>query len=640
MMNGYVFLFPVTIMFSTMGGFAQDLHLESPDRRIRVVISNDHGQLLYRVLVEGNTVIAPSYLGMLIEGDGDKATLEIKEKNIRAIDNAWSPVWGKRSQVRNRYNELDVTAAVESSSRRRMRIVFRAYDEGVAFRYVLGSEDRTPRQLTVLEELSTVNLPRANSQVWSYVPENRPKGPERIADINGARRYPLVLKDPGGHWLTLTEAALEDLDYFDVTFRQGEPGARIRIDRCHVTTPFATPWRVMMISKNPNTFVDSNLLVNLSPPPEGDFSWVKPGISLWDWRVWGHQAKDGFTYEPGINSWRRFIDFATEHDISYLLVDANWYGPEHSTLSDPFQGGKAAQVKQALDYGKEKGVGLILYLNDKASVNFNIEDIAKAYSDWGAVGIKYGFMRGRNQEKVQKTERIVRACAKNRLLINFHDGPIPPTGHERTWPHWITREYVHAQSDAKRTHSPGDFVHMAYVNSIAGPLDGNHGMFDHNNAVAQRPKVFKELYSTIVAEAARTLILYSGLTVIPDSPDSYKEHPELFKFIVAQKQPWKQSRTLAGEFGQWVTTMRQAQDNTYLIATATDESSRTAKIPLTFLESGKTYRATIFQDAKEAHYKTNRTAYSLKHRNVTAQDNIEAYLAPGGGHCVIITEKQ
>lgn len=623
-------------MLALINASAKELKLESPDGRLGVTVSNDRGALTFSVTAAGKKVVDPSSLGMLLEGDEDQI-LTVEGHSIRSVDEVWTPVWGKRSQVRNRFNELDLTVTFEGQPERQMGMVFRAYDGGIAFRYIIGLGDQTAKEVIIIKDLSTLNLPQAGAQIWSYAKEKRPVGPENLSDVAGIRYYPLVVKNPGKVWLSIAEADLHDFDNFDLLFSKGDPVARFHIDQCKVQTPFTTPWRVMMISDTPNSFLDSDLLVNLSTPPEGDFSWVKPGVSFWDWRAWGHQTIDGFTYGLNIESWKRFIDFAAESDIPYLLLDANWYGPEHSTLSDPFKGGKAAQVKQALDYGKEKGVGLILYLNDKASVNFSIEEIAKAYSEWGAVGIKYGFMKGANQEKVRKTERVVKACADNRLLINFHDGPIPPTGHERTWPNWITREYVHAQSDAMRTHSPGDFVNMAYLNPIAGPIDGNHGMFDHANSVAQRPRMFAEVYSTIVAEAARTLIMYTGLTVIPDSADSYKQHPDLFSFILAQKQPWKQSQTLAGEFGKWITTMRQARDGTFLVATAADESSRTVKIPLDFLEPGRVYTATIFQDAKDAHFKTNREAYTSERRKVTSADSIEAHLAPGGGHCVIIT---
>jgi alpha-glucosidase len=635
-----IILFLATMVLVSIGYAAEDLTCTSPDGRIGVSISTDNGLLTYRVMAGGNPVIAPSRLGMLLAAEDQKTPLTILETNKNSFDDVWTPICGKRDKVRNQYNELKLAVNVAGSVQRRMDIIFRAYDEGIAFRYVLGSEDKTPQSLTVIDDLSTLNFQNTAADIWSYRSEKRPLGPESITRIAGFRHYPLVMKATKSQWLVVTEAALHDFDNFDLEFKEGQTVANVHIDPCTVTTPFYTPWRVVMISRTPETFRDSDLLVNLSPPPTADYSWVKPGISLWDWRAWGDTTADGFTYGLEINSWRRFIDFAASNAIPYLLLDANWYGPEHSTLSDPFKGGKAAQVKDALEYGKQKGVGLLLYLNDKASVNFSIEEIAKAYADWGAVGIKYGFMKGKDQEKVRKTERVVKACSDNHLLVNFHDGPIPPTGHERTWPNWNTREYVHAQSDAKRTHSPSDFVLLAYINNIAGPVDGNHGMFDHDHSVAERPRMFQELYSTIVAEAARTLILYSGLTVIPDSPDSYREHPELFTFISSQKQPWKQSVTIAGEFGKWISTMRQAANGTYLIATATDESARTVQIPLDFMEPGKTYHATIFKDAADAHYVTNRNVYKIEQRDVSYGDDLKAFLAPGGGHCIIITSAE
>lgn len=608
--------------------------LRSPNEKLALRVDLAEGTLNYALSWQGQPVIAPSGLGIEIE-QSDNAPWKIKSVNRRTIDERWKPVVGKRSTVENRCNEMTVSLARPSKTMPQMDVVFRAYDGGVAFRYVLKGTEGKP--LVVAKDLSELNF-TSDLQAWSYAGERRPLGPEKISAIKGKRKYPVVMKGDGGYWLVVTEAALSGVDNFDLSFSGGKTAARVHMDASRVELPATQPWRVIMLSDNPAAFVDSDMLVNLSPEPTGDFSWVKPGVALWDWRAWGHQAKDGFRYGLEIESWKRFIDFAEEMEIPYLLLDANWYGPEHSDLSDPFKGGKAAQVREALDYGRENGVGLILYLNDKASVNFDIEQIAKAYADWGAVGIKYGFMKGGNQQKVLKTERIVKACAQNKLLVNFHDGPIPPTGHERTWPNWNTREYIHAQSDAKQTHLPSDFILMAYLNTIAGPVDGNHGMFDHEKSMAERPRMFAELYSTIVAEAARTLILYSGLTVVPDSPDSYREHLELFRFIAAQKQPWRQSRTLSGEFGQWITTMRQTRDGVFLVASATDENARTIEIPLDFLGSGS-YDAVVYEDAPDAHYKTNRDAFKIRHKTVVATDVIQANLAPGGGLCMIIREK-
>ena len=629
----------IGLLFVTLSTQAKDEFVASPNKKVGVRFKVTPQDFYYTLFWDKHPITKPSSIKIKLKTDSiyppDWGLTDVKRKTVHTV---WTPIVGKRSSVTNSYNEISFLFSRPSSIIKEKKIVFRVYDEGIAFRHIMGPNEK--KQITLVEEASYFTF-IDGLNIWNYDGEKRPQGPESLLSIKGTRRYPIVMKcEDDYYWLAITEAALSDVGPMQLEFSKNSYGyIATKIPESTVTTPSYLPWRVIMVSKNPADFIDSDMLVNLSPPPKGDFSWVKPGVSFWDWRAWGYKAKDGFTYDLEINSWKRFIDFAAETKIPYLLLDANWYGDEHSNLSDPFKGGKAAQVRKALDYAKTKNVGLILYLNDKASVNFSVEEIIKAYASWGAAGIKYGFMRGKGQEKVRKTERIVKACAENHLLVDFHDGPIPPTGHERTWPNWITREYLHAQSDAKYAHTPSDFVLMAYLNTIAGPLDGNHGLFAHKNAT-DRPRIFQEVPSTIVAEAARTLILYSGLTVIPDAADAYREHLDLFGFISAQKQPWKQSKTIGGKFGKWILTMRQARDNTYLIAAANDHSERIIKIPFTFLKKGVRYNAQIFTDAEDATLEKNRDKYLVKEKLISSEDTLAIRLSAGGGCCIILRERK
>jgi alpha-glucosidase len=391
-----------------------------------------------------------------------------------------------------------------------------------------------------------------------------------------------------------------------------------------------------MIGDSPGALVDSNILENVNEPCDAEkFSWVRPGVCFWDWRAWGHVAGD-FTWQLGLESWKRFVDLASETGVPYLLLDANWYGQEFNTKSDPLKGGKVLDVHKLVAYAKEKNVAIIVYLNDAITKNFDVEEVLSAYNRWGIKGIKYGFMRG---DKLTKTQRVIELCAKYKLLCNFHDGPLPPTGDYVAWPCCVTREYCHAQSDAKKAFVPKTFTTTVFVNNLCGPIDMDNGMFDLNNSKKQRPKVFAEVPSTIVAEAARTLIVFSGLVVVPDSADSYRRHLDLFRFISAQKMPWKQSVTLAGEIGKYIVTAREAADGTWLLAAATNEEGRKLDIPLKFLGEGK-YSAAIFEDAPDAHYKTNREAYGKRSRDVSGSDTVEAKLAPGGGFCAIFKKAQ
>ena len=375
---------------------------------------------------------------------------------------------------------------------------------------------------------------------------------------------------------------------------------------------------------------DSHLLELLNPDPDSryDFSWVKPGLAVWDWRING-AVWDGFTYGMSYPSWVRMVDFAAEQGFKYLVLDANWYGPEFESDSDPVKGEKAQDVQRLLKYGKEKGVGIWLYLNDVGGRKYPIEKTLKQYGDWGAAGVKYGFMSGTQEEKNRWTKKITELCAQNHLLVDFHDGPVHPYGQMRTWPNAVTREYCHAQLDGHHVFEPKTFVTTVFVNMVAGPIDMNNGMFDLRQGHTTRVDESQPVPSTLVSEAARTLIAFSGVTILPDIPEYYRKYPALLNFLSAQKMPWKESRTLAGEIGEYIVMMRETED-AYLVGAATNESGRTIDLPLSFLEKGK-YTVEVIEDGDDAHYLTNRESLKVTTRQLTNNDKLTLKLAPGGG---------
>ena len=393
-----------------------------------------------------------------------------------------------------------------------------------------------------------------------------------------------------------------------------------------------------MSGKTPGALVDSHLLelLNSDPAPEMDFSWVKPGVAVWDWRIDG-AVWDGFTYSMSYPSWVKMVDFAAAQGFKHLVLDANWYGPEFEKDSDPVKGDKAKDVQRLLAYGKEKGVGIWLYLNDVGGRRFPIEETLKQYGDWGAAGVKYGFMQGSPEEKNIWTQKITRLCAENHLLVDFHDGPVHPYGQMRTWPNALTREFCHAQLDAHRVFTPSTFCTTTFVNMVAGPIDMNNGMFDLRQGKTTRVDENQPVPSTLVSEASRTLIVFSGATILPDIPEYYKKYPALLDFISAQKMPWKESRTLAGEIGEYIVMMRQT-DEAFLVGAATNESGRTIGLPLEFLGEG-TYEARIVEDGDDAHYLTNRETWKVSEKTVTRKDLLKLKLAPGGGACLTFRKR-
>ena len=581
---------------------AEPAAVKSPDGKLALAFACENGRVTYSLQADGKSLIQASPVGF--EGG---ALADVKRRSVDAV---WKPVWGKRAAVPERFNEvtLDLTS---------YRLVARAYDDGVAFR-CLGGAGAERTQFAFAGDFTA----------WFYNGENHNLGPEKLSESDGDRLPPMTVKAAEDAYLAVLEADLGNGDPLALKTRKGETVFS-------VASKPSEAWRVLLFGRTPGAMVDSHLIELLNPPPaEGmDFSWVRPGVAVWDWRINGAQV-EGFTYEMSYPSWVRMVDFAAENKIRYLVLDADWYGKEFNPGSDPMKGGYAGDAKKLIAYAKQKGVGIWLYLNDVAGRAYPIDQTLKAYGEWGAAGIKYGFMKGSPQEKNERTRMITELCAKNRLLCDFHDGPVHPYGQMRTWPNAVTRELCHSQLDAHRVFQPKTFVTTVFVNMLAGPLDMNNGLADLTQA--HRVDQAQAVPSTLAGEAARTLITFSGATVIPDIPENYRKHPELLRFIAAQQQPWRESRTLSGVIGEHIVMARQAADGAWLVGAATNEDPRELDIPLDFLGAGR-YEALVMEDGEDSDYRTHKESYKAATRTVTGADKIRVKLAPGGGACVLLT---
>lgn len=251
-------------------------------------------------------------------------------------------------------------------------------------------------------------------------------------------------------------------------------------------------------------------------------------------------------------------------------------------------------------------------------------------------GIKYGFMGN----DVDFTREAIRKSAQSKLLIDFHDGPVPFTGVRRTYPNAITREYCHAQQDSRRAFTPESFIKMALINAITGPLDMNNGNFDLtgiNKGLREKgPRETNTYFSTVASEAARTLIIFSGLVCIPDAPEAYAAKEDLFEFI--QKLPvgkWDESRILHSKIDEYLTTARR-HEKEWFIGSVYNQQGGELDIKLDFLEEGQEYDVTFYEDTPETHCNTNPESYRIRKEKVKKDDVIKAVMAPGGGHCMWI----
>lgn len=612
--------------------------VDSPDKKLSLAVGQDTtGGWTYKLVFDGTEVLGVSRLGFnLAEGRNVLAAgWSVEKVTRRKVDDIWKPLWGKRETVIDRYHELQMLLADDKNRGNKLLLSVRAYDDGVAFRYEVP-EDATLNG-EVLSERTSYNF-AGNYTAWFYNGENHNIGPESLMASEGTRKPVMTVKATPSLYMAIHEACLDEGEPLRLDARKGETEFTVASKPRSLHPGYRSAWRTILCGTTPGTLVDSHLLELLNPESEGDFSWVKPGMALWDWRINGARWKD-FTYSMSYPSWVKMVDFAAEQGFRYLVLDANWYGPEFHENSDPTKGDKARDVQRLIAYGKQKGVGIWLYLNDVGGRAYPLEETLAQYGRWGAAGVKYGFMKGTMEEKNLRTRMITELCAKNRLLVDYHDNPVHPYGQSRTWPNAVTREYCHAQLDGYHVFVPATFVTSVFVNMLAGPLDMNNGMFELHQGKTTRVDNNQEVPSTLTSEAARTLITYSGVTILPDIPEYYKKYPSLLRFLSAQKMPWKESRTLSGEIGEYIVMMRRATDGTYLVGAATNEEERVVEVPLTFLDKGE-FQVEISEDGRDAHYQTQRESMHTYTRMVTRDDTLCLRLAPGGGACLLLTPLQ
>ncbi len=605
-----------------------DLTLSAPNGNIEVHLVEDKGTLTYSIHKNGKATISSTMLSILPGKKVAITTSTIKEK-----EKTWRPVWGQFSEITDHYNELQLSLDYEGVP---ATLFVRAYDGGFAFRFQI---DNVPENV---EPSFLIEYGLADEDML-YMPagESMPKGPIVFGDLAQMDsipyhwQVPLVVETGQGQFMSLLESDLVSSPGFTViNFDYDQERKKIKANNAFTSKEkkLITPWRLILLVENIGDLLTNTIPLNVAAPLAlEDPSWIKPGKTVWDWRVHGYTTADGFTYGIDTESYLRFIDFASENGIEYFLIDDAWYtdvSEGHIEMSDKLD------LKKVMQYAQEKGVSILLYY-DRREGNFGDEALFPYYQKLGAKGIKYGFM-GSN---VSFSRDAIQMSAESRLLIDFHDSPVPFTGVTRTYPNAITREYCHAQQDSRRAFTPQGFIRMALINALQGPLDMNNGCFDITGINAgereKGPKA-QNLYTTVTAEAARTLIIFSGLVCIPDAPEAYIEKSDLFEFI--KEMPvgkWDETKILHAKMDAFITTARR-HGETWFIGSVYNEPGGTLPITLDFLEAGREYDITYYEDTPETHFKTNPEAYQVRKGRVKKGDMVNAKIAPGGGHCMWI----
>jgi alpha-glucosidase len=606
----------------------------------------------YRVAYRGAPILVDSPLGLdFLGARALDREFEIVGTDRQSHDSTWENAFGTKRQVRDHYNELTVSLRERQAPGRRVDLVFRAYDEGVAFRYFLPKQEALEK-FTLASENTGFYFARA---AFAYALNlgrfnTNNEGEYRRISLNEIKpasiiNLPLLVEVPGGPWVALLEADLTD---YAGMYAGGDPvvaNALIsklsplpsRMDQVVVgTTPKATPWRVLLVSPRPGGLIESNyLILNLSVPCAlADASWIKPGKAAWDW--WSGSFAHDVNFKPGMNTatMKHYVDFAAAHRLEYMLVDAGWY-PEKD-YTHPVSILKylpEVNVPEIIAHAKQKGVKVILWVFWGA-LDKQMDEALALYAKWGASGIKVDFMDRDDQEMVNFYERCVRKAAEHHMIVDFH-GAYKPTGLRRTYPNLLTREGVMGLEYSKWSDrvTPEYDVTIPFTRMLAGPMDFTPGAF-RNAARGQFKAQDIEPMSqgTRAHQLAMYVVFESPLVMVSDYPEAYQNQPGL-EFIEKVPTVWDDTKVLNGEPAKYVTIARRIGNNWYL-GSMTNWDARDFEIPLDFLGRGD-YEAQVFADGPDADKVA--TSLSFTKKRVTASDKLNVHLAPGGGVAVIIS---
>ena len=632
LLNPFITFILIMLFFSLISSCKfknERLFLTSPNSSVQLILNEVEGNLVYSLNWENEQIIDTSIISIL-----NDIPVKIIKTETRTSDSTWKPVWGQFSKIRDYYNELILTIKINDITG---KLFIRAYNKGIGFKFELDG-------IKLKDELnfySEYNLSK-NDVLYYPARENEPKGPIQINKISTSDANlsnfstPIVVKKSSKKYLSILESDLISSNGFNtikVVFdKKTKKLTSVSIPKKQ-EGKIVTPWKVILVGETAGDLVTNTVTENLAAPCEIKYTdWIKPGKTLWDWRVHGYTAPDGFVYGVNTESYKRFIDFAAKKNIEYFLIDANWY---KKASKGYFELSNKLDLQSVIKYAADKNVELLLYYDRKQGV-YGDEELFPFFKSLGIKGVKYGFM-GNN---VEFSRNAIKQSAQNKLLIDFHDSPVPFTGVQRTYPNAITREYCHAQQDYRKAFTPESFIKMALINAIQGPLDMNNGNFDLigiNSGKRQKgPKKLNSYFSTVTSEVARTLIIFSGLVCIPDAPEAYEAKADLFEFI--QKMPvgkWDETRILNSSIGENITTARR-YGKEWFVGSVINQKGGTLNISLDFLNKDQNYEVTFYEDAPETDFKTSPETYQVRKEIVRKGKLIKAKLAPGGGHCMWI----
>ncbi len=633
------------------------LTVASPDGRLQVAVDLDgQGTPTFAVTVAGEPVVSGT-LGLVFAGSGRLGDhLRVVGTRRDTVDATFAIPVGKASEGRDRHRELVVELEETVPPHRRLELAFRAFDDGVAFRYQLPAQDALAA-FVLLDELTQFTFPGDPTArampLASYTTAYEAyyeTGPVSTFGPDSLLAMPVLLEHTGGGagpvWMALTEANLTDYAGMYLSGVDGRPGtlaAKLsplpgRADGAKVigAAPHASPWRTLMIAEDPGRLIESDLVFALNEPPAfDDTSWIETGKTTFGW--WNGYVDEDVDFEPGVNTatMKHYIDFCAANGIPYHTLDGYdiaWYGGPIKPQGRPTDVTTAApsiDMTELLRYAEEKGVRLRLWVHWEA-LKPQLEEAFQTYEDWGIEGVMVDFMDRDDQEMVRFYHEMAEKAAAHHLTLTFH-GAYKPTGMERTWPNVLSYEGVLNQEYNKWTRPsnlgtpPSHNLDAAFIRMLAGPLDYHQGGMRNvlPEAYHYRSKA-PPVQGTRAHQLAMYVVYQNHLSMMADYPEAYEGQAGL-DFIVEVPTTWDETRVLVADIDTAIVVARRKGEVWYLGGMAGDHA-QAVDLPLDFLGEGS-HRATVYVDDPAG----GPTALATRQQTLSPADVLHVEMARGGG---------
>lgn len=657
-------LLGAALLLSAAAATAKEYEVTSPDGQLKVIVNADK-QLTWAVDHSGTQVITASPISLtLSDGKVLGAQPKVAKASRKSIDSQFETPVYKKSSVTDRYNELTLRMKGDYS------VVFRAYDDGAAYRFLLGGKNK---KVIASEEavfnfagdydalVPYVNDLRDSSYPYSFSFESYyDESPISGMYADSLAIVPLLVNLPEGKKALLMEGDLESYPgmflvkgsnpnsiegRFAPVALSEKIGGYNRLNLvptssapyiAEITGAAKLPWRAVAVSTDDRQLANNDMAQRLASPSRvEDMSWIKPGKVAWDW--WNNWNITGVDFPAGINTptYKHYIDFAAENNLEYIIIDEGW---SKESLMDPIAD---LDIPEVVKYGKSKNVDVILWARWR-DMDKEKEVAFPHYSKIGVAGFKVDFFDRDDQAVVESMTEIADLAAQNHLLLDLHG--MKATGIQRTYPNVVNFEGVKGLEnykwlpvvdgkpgiDVMRYDVTAPFIRMA-----AGPMDYTPGAM--TNAAPGNYRSINDTpmsFGTRAHQIAMYVVYEAPLQMLADSPDAYRANKESLDFISAIPTTFDQTEVIAGKVGEYVAIARRKGD-TWYIGALTSSTPRDLKLPLSFLTPGVTYNAVIMSDGVN----TNRNGADCRRstEKVTSATVLDAAMASGGGWSAILT---